>query len=78
MQKKHKTNKEFEEWWNMFCRKVRFICCCGCDTTDPDLPEISPPTRIEVNQRYGGNNGSPRKRRRTAPYNSNKFYYPWD
>ena len=31
-----KTNRDFEDKWNRFCRKFCFICCCECNLDDND------------------------------------------
>lgn len=41
-----KKNKEFEDKWNKFCKKVRFICCCGCNLEDNDLYDSPEPIEI--------------------------------
>ena len=43
-----KTDKEFQEKWNRFCRKLKFLLCCGCDLDDPNLPDIYAPEKIFV------------------------------
>ena len=45
-----KTNKNFEDRWNRFCRKCKFIFCCECDLDNPDLPDYDAPEKIEINE----------------------------